>query len=398
LNEKIREKLKQVRLKDLPHLLLFLLALIPAAILRHFRPHLWLVTESGTEARDNGYWLFRYLCLESPETDAVYAIDRKAPEYARVKDLGPTVQSGSFRHWVLYLAAEANISSQKYGKPNAAVCYLLEVVTGLLKNFRVFLQHGIVKDDLPFLHYDKAKFSMFCCAAEPEYHFVQATFGYPADSIVHVGLCRFDPLHNCTPDLSQVIIIPTWRMYLQRTADQEAFLQSDYFHAWDTLITDGRLADLLERYGKHARFCLHRNMGEYEQNFHSDSPCIQVLRWQDADISRMIQDAGTLITDFSSIYMDFAYQKKPVLYYQFDTEEYREGHLPLGYFDYKRDGFGPVCATADTLLAELEATFRRECAMEDIYRGRVDAFFTLQDDRNSERTRIAIEELLKKRK
>ena len=400
MNESLLRKLKMLRLRDLGHGFLFLLALLPAALLRRRRPHLWLVCEGGREARDNGYWFFRYLREKQPQVDAVYAIAYDAPEYALVAPLGETVRFSSFRHWILYLAAEVNISSQKYGKPNAAVCYLLEVVLGWLKNKRVFLQHGVIKDDLPFLHKEKAKFAMFSCGAEPEFRFVDGTFGYEPGVVRYVGLCRFDSLHGLEPDRELVLIVPTWRMYLERErgeAGRARFLDSGYYRGWDKLLRDGRLDALLEKHGKHAVFCTHRNMEAFEGLFRSDSPRIRVLRWQDADITALIRGAGTLVTDFSSIYMDFAYMKKPVVYYQFDTEEYRSGHLPVGYFDYRRDGFGPVCEDEEALLSALERVFDSGCVMEEKYRERVERFYVLHDTRNCERTYEAICEILERK-
>ena len=394
MEEKLRNKLKRVHIGDLGHLVLFLLALLPAALLRRRRPHLWLICENRREARDNGYWLFKYLREQEPQQDAVYAIDLDAPERARVTSLGPTVAFGSFRHWVLYLAAEVNISSQKYGKPNAAVCYLLEVVLGLLKNRRVFLQHGVTKDDLPFLHEDRAKLWMFCCAAEPEYAFIKQSFGYPPETVQYVGFCRFDALHGQQSEDELVLILPTWRMYLQRSGDREAFLRSDYYRCWSALLTDGQLDALLKRYGKRAVFVLHREMGAFEDAFASSGAHIEVLRWQQADISSLIRRAGTLVTDFSSVYMDFAYMKKPLVYYQFDTALYRAGHLDKGYYDYERDGFGPICADEDALLRELEACFAGGCRMPERYRERVERFYTLYDDHNCRRTCEAIREKL----
>ena len=395
MNESLLKKLKKVRLRDLGHVFLFLLALLPARIYRQFHPHLWLICESEKEARDNGYWFYRYLRERQPETDTVYAIRYDAQECARVACLGPVVNYGSFRHWIYYLAAEVNISSQKYGKPNAAVCYLLEVVLGWLKNRRVFLQHGVTKDDLPFLHEDKAKFWMFCCAAEPEYAFIKNSFGYPAEAIQHVGFCRFDPLHDVEPDRDLLLIMPTWRMYLQRGGDRDAFLKSDYYLAWSGLLENGALAELLGRLHKQAVFVLHREMGAFEALFQSSANCITVLPWQEADISSLIREAGILITDYSSVYMDFAYMKKPLVYYQFDYETYRAGHLPTGYFDYERDGFGPVCSTEQELLARLEPLLTGG-EMPPEYRQRVERFYTLNDDKNCERTYLAIREKLER--
>ena len=401
MRESLLQKLRKVRIKDIGHLFLFFAALIPAWLYKKKRPHLWLVCENENEARDNGYWLFKYLCEKQPQVDAVYAINSHSKEYSRIAPLGKTVEYGSFRHWIYYLAAEANISSQKYGKPNAAICYLMEVVLGWLKNTRVFLQHGVIKDDLPFLHYDKTNMSLFCCAAKPEYEFVRDTFGYPEGTVQYLGLCRFDPLHSCSADKDLVLVVPTWRMWLERKNGQEGendFLSSEYYRHWNSFINSDALFELLNAYGKHAVFCLHRNMEKYERHMSSKHGNIQVLCWRDADITELIHHAGTLITDFSSVYMDFAYMKKPIVYYQFDKEAFRAGHLPKGYFEYERDGFGPVCEDEESLIRALEEVFHNECRMTEEYENRVDRFYTVHDDKNCERTYGAINVLLKKGK
>ena len=108
------EKLKRVKPGDLLHIIKFILAFPIAMVYRLFRRDLWLLCDTENECRDNGFWLYKYL-RENTSEDAVYAINRKSPDYARVKDLGPVIQYGSFRHWIYYLAASKNISSQKMG-------------------------------------------------------------------------------------------------------------------------------------------------------------------------------------------------------------------------------------------------------------------------------------------
>ena len=397
MDEGLLRKLKMVRLRDLGHVFLFLCALLPAAFLRRKRPHLWLVCEGEREAQDNGYWFFRYLRREQPQVDAVYAVADDAPARERVAELGETVDYGSFRHWILYLAAEVNISSQKSGKPNAAVCYLLEVVLGWLKNRRVFLQHGVTQADLPFLYEKKARLSLFCCAARPEYDFIRSRFGYPEEAVKLLGFCRFDSLHGLEAEKELVLIVPTWRMELHRGRDKNAFLNSEYYRRFQSLLNSRELDELLGRFGKRAVFVAHRNMEQFEDAFTSEGRNIRVLRWRDADISGLIRRAGTLITDYSSVFMDFAYMKKPLLYYQFDTERYHRTHLAAGYFDYGRDGFGPVCASEEALLRELETLFEADCTMAPAYAGRVDAFFTLNDTKNSERTYHAICDMIREK-
>lgn len=397
MNESLLSKLKRINLGDIGHLFLFLFALIPAMIYKRKRPHLWLLCEYRMEAQDNGYALFRYLRKNQPQIDAVYAIAKDSPARDEVAAIGPVVAYGSFLHWIYYLAAEVNISSQKGGKPNAPVCYLFEVVLGWLKNKRVFLQHGVIKDDLPFLHYDKAKVSIFSCSALPEYTFVRDTFGYPDGVVQYLGLCRFDDLYDITPDPELVLILPTWRMWIQRECKSaEEFQQSEYYRAWDSLLNSREFDNLLSKYGKHAVYCTHRNMSRFETSFSTDCEHISVHKWDELPIPSLLKQASVLITDFSSVYMDFAYMKKPLVYFQFDTDTFRQGHLPTGYFDYHDDGFGPIAASVPEVIACLEQILQNGCQMDDMYKARAESFFTIHDAKNSERTYLAIKEMIEK--
>jgi hypothetical protein len=395
VKESLLSKLRRVRPADVGHFFLFLLALVPAAILRKKRRGLWLLCEYATEAQDNAFALFRYLRTREKEIDAVYAIKRRSPAYAAVAALGPTVEYGSLRHWILYLAAAVNISSQKGGKPNAAVCYMLEVVLGWIRTPRVFLQHGVTKDDLPFLHEENAKLSLFCCAAKPEYEFIRDTFGYAPGVVRYTGFCRFDALLEAQPDPSLVLILPTWRMWLERSCRTERdFSDSAYFRRWQAFLNDPALSALLAETGKRAVFCVHRNVGRFESCFTSPSERIAVKKWNEVSVPELIGKAAVLVTDFSSVYMDFAFMKRPVVYYQFDRDAYRSGHLPTGYFDYERDGFGPIAETEADAIAALGGVFGRGCRMEPVYEERVDRFFTLRDAGAAERTTEAIKELI----
>ena len=156
MEQGILDKLKMVKWSDLLHIFKFLLAIRFALICKCRHRDRWLICDYELEARDNPYWLFKYIREKHPEQEIVYAIDYDSPDYQRVAVLGPTVRYGSLKHWIYYLAASKNISSQKGGKPNAAICYVLEV-SGLLKNTRIFLQHGIIKDDLSYLYYKNTK-------------------------------------------------------------------------------------------------------------------------------------------------------------------------------------------------------------------------------------------------
>ena len=92
---------------------------------------------------------------------------------------------------------------------------------------------------------------------------------------------------------------------------------------------------------------------------------------------KLYADSSLIITDYSSAVFDFAYLRKPVLYYQQDVEEFFSGkHVcRRGYFDYERDGFGEVEYTADALIDRMIEYMKNECQLKDYYRERIDRTF-----------------------
>ena len=101
-----------------------------------------------------------------------------------------------------------------------------------------------------------------------------------------------------------------------------------------------------------------------------------------------------IITDYSSISMDFAYQSKPVIYYQFDQEKFFKAHQPSGYFDYYRDGFGPVCHNSKEVLKSLKEACEDKFKLQERYKARIDNFFILRDNNNCERNYAAIKKAI----
>ena len=87
-------KLEFVHFKDILSVFVMIAALPYALILKITRPNQWLICEDRNEARDNGYWLYRYIRQNHPEQDVVYAICKKAADYPKVRDLGKVISYG----------------------------------------------------------------------------------------------------------------------------------------------------------------------------------------------------------------------------------------------------------------------------------------------------------------
>lgn len=395
----LKEKLERVRFSDILSFFTFLAAIPQALILKRKRPDLWLICEEFSEARDNGYWLFKYTRESHPEQDCVYAIDKNSVDYNKVKDLGEVIQYGSYKHWVYYLAASKNISSQKGGKPNAAVCYVLEVY-GILKNKRVFLQHGITHNDVPWLHYDETKMSLFICGAKKEYECVKRTFGYPENAVQYTGFARFDGLHNADVKENQILVMPTWREWIatptsksKELDDMTDFTRTEYFIRWNELLSSEELADILEKNNLNMIFYPHRNMQKYLSYFNAKSDRIILADWRKYDVQGLLKESSFLITDYSSIAMDFGYMRKPMMYYQFDEEKFRKGQYGEGEFSYRNDGFGPVCTTLGDVLLTFKEYVSNNLKNTEKYRKREEDFFPLWDENNCERNYLAVKNI-----
>ena len=113
-----------------------------------------------------------------------------------------------------------------------------------------------------------------------------------------------------------------------------------------------------------------------------------------ADYSKVFRENSLMVTDYSSVAFDFAYLKKPMVYTIFDSDTFFENHhCGQGYFDYVRDGFGPVCEDLDTSIKAIIGYIESGCTMEKEYQSRVDDFFRYTDKNNCRRVYEYIKEL-----
>ena len=130
------------------------------------------------------------------------------------------------------------------------------------------------------------------------------------------------------------------------------------------------------------RLCLHPYFSKQWKDF-KNNDIFSVL--EICDYQKLILKSSLLVTDYSSVFFDFAFLKKPIIYTQFDYKEYRNNHYKKGYFDYQSNGFGPVCfdfnCTIDTIISYLE----NDCLLKKKYLKRINKFFGYNDGKNCER-------------
>lgn len=352
---------------------------------------IWLVSEDPLEARDNGYCFFKYLNEKQPQITSYYAISKKSKDYKKVKQTGKIVNFGSLKHWILYFASKHNISSQKGGKPNAAICYVLEVYE-IIKSKFIFLQHGITVNKGEWLFYNNTKFRLFVCGAQPEYDYIKSCFGYPEEHLKYLGFCRFDDYHGVLPYKNEIVLMPSWREWIASKneyskiyEDTSDFTKTEYYQKYQELINHEELIRFLEENDLTIYFYPHRNMQKYIQHFSVNNNRIKIVSNQNADIRKLLIESAVMITDYSSVALDFAYMKKPVIYYQFDEQRFREAQYAEGYYSYRDSGLGDVCLTASEIVDTLRRLYADDLTPSKEFLTAHQAFFPLYDNQNNER-------------
>ena len=387
----IKKNLKYIKLRDILDVLILILVLIPSLIykiyLKIINKKIWLICEAKDKACDNGYHLFKYIRTNYPNDAAYYVIDKKSLDYEKVKEYGNIIKYRSLKHWIYYLSANLNISTQKYGNPSPALFYVIHVMLGLLNN-RIFLQHGITKDNATWLYYDKTKFRLFICGAKKEYEYIKEKFNYPNNNVAYLGFSRFDNLYNNNVDNKQILIMPTWRNWLGRETNflekKQEFKNSEYFKKWNSLLNNEELVEYIEKENIKIYFYPHMNMHAFIKDFKVNSSNIKIIS-KEYDIQKLLKESALLVTDYSSVYMDFAYMNKPIIYYQFDSSKYRENQLQEGYFKYNKDAFGKILIDEDDVVNRIIGYTKMNYKIEPIYQKRMDEFFELKDQNNNKR-------------
>jgi len=364
----------KLRISEIKILISFLIA---KCFGRFFDRHYWVMLERGYDARDNAYWMYEYMKREHPERKIYYIIDKKSADYAKVQE--DAVQLGSWRSYWILMTAEKIISSH-YAVGFPRILPRLFRILKLYKNF-YFLQHGIISNNLFALYGDRAPMRLFICGAKPEYEYVKKNFGHPAGVVQYTGLARFDQLHQCqTRD--QIVVMPTWRTYIRSETE---FLQSEYYSVWQSFLSHSELTEALEKKGVKLVFYPHYEMQRYIQHFVSKSSNIVIASFGDYDVQTLLKESKLLITDYSSVFFDFAYMRKPIVYYQFDEKQFFGRHYCKGYFDYHTMGFGDVCKNENEVFKSVIHCLQNRMEIEARYLQRIEGFFPLYDQSNRKR-------------
>lgn len=353
----------------------------------HYRKNVWLISERGCEARDNGFVFFEYLKKNQTHLKVKYVIDPNSKDFYKFNNYpNSTVRFGSFDHYKSLCKSSTLVSTHIMGYTP-----FMDFFVKLDRKFRIFrhrkqifLQHGIIKDYLPGLMKGAINVDLFCCGAKPEYDYILSNFGHSKQIVKYTGLCRYDNLNNFKSK-RQILVMPTWRMY-ERGKD---FITTKYYHYWSSFLKSDQLHNYLEKFGYELVFYPHYEIQKYINSFLSLdlNPCVKIADFN-YDVQTLLKESCMLITDYSSVYFDIAYMRKPIIFYQFDEEEFRRKHYQRGYL--REENLGYKCITQEKLFEILYELLENGMTQDNKYIEYADKFFEMRDDKNCQRVYEAI--------
>ena len=367
----------------------------------------WLLMDRIDRADDNAEHLYRYLMKHRPDINAFFVIEKDCSDWHRLQGEGfRLVPYGSDESVLLVLNAAYKLSShanwnvefpvsrRRYGAGEAKF---------------VYLQHGVIKDDMSRWINGK-NIAAMVTTTRGEHESIagdNSVYRLSDHQAKLAGLPRYDALRAAAlaapvEKRRNVLIAPTWRQYVKKVIEvcetpeeaARAFESTDFGANWMALLRSAELKELSVNSGLNVVFMPHPEF-EFVVPFLDLPEYVQPARYRDVSVQEELTKAHTMITDHSSIAFDAAYSGSNLIYMQFDGDEiFRGKHVyRKGYFDYESHGFGRVVPDVAGALTELDRIVSAGFAREELYEDRVRGTFPFWDSQSCARITVVVENL-----
>lgn len=343
---------------------------------RHKR--IWIFQDRVDIADDNAKHLFKHALTRDDEIKKYYVISKNCEDFNVMKKIDKNiVPIDSFKNKFLYMFAEKIISSHvnhmwlnPFHNPEHPY------ITGFLTVQKCFLQHGVIKDDLSsWLRKFYQNLHLFLTSSDYERDSIMGdTYNYDDEVVQAFGLPRHDNL-KFDAAKKEILFSPTWRKHL---INRTSFIKSDYYHRLNSFLNNEKLLKAVKQHGYKIVFKPHYDLMPFLDLF-TIRDGVEVNTHD--SYQTIFNNSAVMITDYSSVFFDFSFLKKPVIYYH-EGDDY---HYEKGYFNYETMGFGDVIDNEDDLVDKVIEYMENDCVMEDKYKDRVDKFFKYTDQKNSKR-------------
>ncbi|MCL2567128.1 MAG: bifunctional glycosyltransferase family 2 protein/CDP-glycerol:glycerophosphate glycerophosphotransferase [Alphaproteobacteria bacterium] len=359
----------------------------------------WVLIDRDIRADDNAEHFYRYL-RDNTKENIFFCIRKNLRDYKRLKQESfNLLPFGGLQHKIALLNCKYLISSNADSYIHS---FLKSKSLKQQQKFKfVFLQHGIIKDDLS-KWLNKEPIDVFITSTQKEYNSIVLdgnNYDYSKEEVILTGLPRHDALlqkaKNYHSNKKAIVIMPTWRSSLAgsraKNSNSRTFrkstLNSDYIKKWTSFLQSKELSKIKEQNNLEVIFLPHDNAEIYMKQFKNFTG----ITYYDSTSNISLQDlfvcSSIFITDYSSVAFEAAYLLKNIIYYQFDKEEIFSGkHAHAkGYFSYDKDGFGGVCLEEYQLINSIQETIDNNFVVKGNYLNKMKNEFSFRDGKCSER-------------
>lgn len=355
---------------------------------------IWLMYDKLYKGGDSSEYLYRYSAHFKDGITKYYVIDKNTSDYKNLKRDGfKPVKNGSLKHKMAFLNSDIVLITNSNVFPfNRYSIDRSRFIRGLCNFSSMCLQHGLSVQKCAMAQQRIVdNTTRYFLASHHEYkNLSNHVYNYKGFDILKLtGIGRYDGLIN--DDQKQILISPTWRMYNampvttsegeQRDYNPE-FKHTTYYKIYNDLINNKKLISTAKKTGYKIKYLLHPILSSQVNDFTPDEYVDVISSVGDLSYEKILTQSSLMVTDYSGVQFDFAYMKKPLVYFH---PAQLPAHYEDGGFFYDTMGFGEICTESDQLVDLLCEYMEQGCVMKQKYVDRVEEFYEFDDHNNCQR-------------
>lgn len=283
----------------------------------HAKRNVNLFYEKFSEKAEEGTFDLFKIARDKGTADNYYIIDEKSADYQKIQNEKNVVKKYSLKYYRLLYSVNNYISTEAPAHLNILRSNNKYFRMSTVEHPFIFLQHGItyLKCQGPsstFVSGKEGEPTYMIVGSEKELDVCADMLKMTEDRFLNTGLPIFGKVeynHICQDSADKAVIMLTWKSYEEHIQN---FEESEYYKSVMEIY------HMLQRYmpAENILIVAHPKMAE-----HFAGTKMEDSLWKEP-ISKVLEVAKLLITDYSSACYNSFYQGGAVLFYQPDLERY----------------------------------------------------------------------------
>lgn len=354
--------------------------------------NIWLIGgHAGDIYNDNSKFFYEYMIDKHKDVEIYWVINKDSKVYDRIP--GKKIIRGSVDNYLYYYNSKAIIFSHSPSADIAPYNFAIPVLNKFHnKTVKVYLNHGTISfkkrkamdgrfkniiDEL-LRSYDIATAS-----SEFEKNVMVNDWGMSDSNVYIIGNARYDNLPtNEEAQTKDILYTPTWRDWIK--FNDGKFIDTEYFKDIMNFLNDEKLNNILDEKNINIRFYLHHLMHEFIDDISENITGKRIIFLdKGVTLADEIRKSSANITDYSSVAIDFLYMNRPILFYQFDVDKYKEE--VDSYINLDTEMFGALAYTNDEAVDKLIQIIENDFEVNQEQKNKRDKFFAYNDNENCDR-------------